>query len=297
MMLSNQLFVSGNVNCGGCGLGTCLRMFLEVLAPDVILSIPACCAAVAVGPTPLSAFSVPVLNTAFEVTGASLSGIRAALDIKGDTKTTVVGWAGDGGTYDIGLQALSGAAERETDCIYVCYDNEAYMNTGVQRSSSTPLGGWTSNTLTKTPESHSKKDIAQIMAAHRISYIATLSPAYPNDFLEKVKKAKEIKGTRFLLMYSPCPTGWKMESKHAVSSARLAVETFIFPLYEIYGGKKYTITYQPKSPKSIEEYFGIQGRFSHLLLPENKDLLNRIKKETEEKWNYLLQMEKYFSER
>ena len=147
----------------------------------------------------------------------------------GDTETTVVAWAGDGGTFDIGLQALSGAAERNDDIIYVCYDNEAYMNTGIQRSSATPYGAWTTTTPVKHFKDRPKKDIDAIMAAHRIPYLATASVAYPEDLFKKAKKAKEIKGTRFLHIYAPCPTGWKSRPEDTVKLARLVVQNGDLP--------------------------------------------------------------------
>jgi len=285
---ARDLFAAGNTDCGGCGLGTNLRLFLEVTGPKVVFSIPACCAAVAVGPVPRSSFGVPVLNTAFEVTGASASGIRAALDIRGEDDVTVVGWAGDGGTYDIGLQSLSGAAERETDFIYVCYDNEAYMNTGIQRSSSTPRGTWTTTTPSGLPEAHRKKDLIGILAAHRVPYIATLSPAYPDDFRAKVKKALAMKGTRFLLAYSPCPTGWRMESRDSIKVARLAVESGAFPLFEIENGEKTRITVAPPDPlRPLEDYLSIQGRFRDLLRSENAELLEELRGDVIGSWESL----------
>ena len=191
------------------------------------------------------------------------SGVRAALDIKGDNETTVVTWAGDVGTFDIGFQALSGAVERNENFIYVCYDNEAYMNTGSQRSSSTPYGAWTTTTPGRSWKRMRKKDIVGALVAHRIPYAATANIAFPEDMVRKVEKAKTIKGSRFLHFYTTCPTGWRIPSEISVKIARMAVQTNIFPLYEVEGGVKYTINYKPKE-FPVREYFKFQGRFKHL---------------------------------
>ena len=169
--------------------------------------------------------------------------------------------AGDGGTFDIGLQSLSGAAERNDDIIYICYDNEAYMNTGIQRSSATPFGAWT----TTTPESkaRSKKNMIEIMAAHEIPYAATASIAFPDDFAAKLKKARERKGMRFFHVLAPCPTGWRIPSSWSVKVSRLAVHTNVFPLYEVEDGYRYRITVKSRS-LPVGEYLMLQGRFKHL---------------------------------
>jgi pyruvate/2-oxoacid:ferredoxin oxidoreductase beta subunit len=225
------------------------------------------------------------LYTAFEATGAAMSGLRAALDIKGVKDVTVVGFAGDGGTVDIGLQAMSGAAERLTDGIYVMYDNEAYMNTGIQRSGGTPWGAWT--TTTPVGQSHgfkheSKKDIMAIMQAHRIPYAATVSPAFPEDFVKKVQRAKAIKGFRFLHALSPCPPGWRMNPSMSVEVARLAVDTRVFPLYEIEDGKV-RITRKGKG-LPLTEYLKAQGRFQHLTEEE----ISEMQKGIDDNWIRLL---------
>jgi len=272
-MLSLQRFGPGNVNCGGCGMGIAMKLALETLGPETILSIPACCAAVSVGAFPNSAVSVPILLHAFETTGASISGIRAALEIQGRTDVNVVGWAGDGGTYDIGLQALSGAAERNDDAIYVCYDNEAYMNTGVQRSSSTPVGAWTTTTPAGKPEEHRKKDLVAIMAAHRIPYVATVSVAYPDDLRRKFSEAQSRHGFRFLLIQSPCPTGWRADSKDSIRIARLGVTSGLFPLLEVFDGTEWVVNVEP-SFAGLDEYIRLQGRFS-TMTPEQVEQAKR----------------------
>ena len=202
----------------------------------------------------------------------------------GDTETTVVAWAGDGGTFDIGLQALSGAAERNDDIIYICYDNEAYMNTGIQRSSATPFGAWTTTTPVKFYKDQPKKDIDAIMAAHRIPYQATASIAYPEDLFKKAKKAKDIYGTRFLHIYAPCPTGWKSRPEDAVKLARMVVQNCIFPLYEVEYGEKYTLNIKVTNKKPIDDYIRLQGRFRHL----KADEIRAMQEEADRRWDRLL---------
>jgi pyruvate/2-oxoacid:ferredoxin oxidoreductase beta subunit len=214
---------------------------------------------------------------AFEATGASLSGIRAALDMKGVEDVTVVGFAGDGGTVDIGLQALSGAAERETDALYVMYDNEAYMNTGIQRSGATPWGAWTTTTPVGSSRDYKrepKKDIMSIMEAHGIPYAATVSVAHPEDFVKKAKKAKDVRGFKFIHARSPCPPGWKMNPMKTVEVARLAVDTNVFPLYEIENGRV-RITKKGKG-LPIKDYLSIQRRFGHLTEEEVKRMQESV---------------------
>jgi pyruvate/2-oxoacid:ferredoxin oxidoreductase beta subunit len=203
--------------------------------------------------------------------------------VKGDSETTVVTWAGDGGTFDIGFQALSGAVERNEDFIYVCYDNEAYMNTGVQRSSSTPYGAWTTTTPGREWKKMRKKNIVEALVAHRIPYAATANIAFPEDLVRKVRKSKEMKGSRFIHIYASCPTGWRIPSEMSVKIARMAVQTNIFPLYEVENGIQYTINYKPKE-YLVREYFKLQGRFRHL---SDKDL-DQIQEMVNEDWELLL---------
>jgi pyruvate/2-oxoacid:ferredoxin oxidoreductase beta subunit len=281
--LNREHMCSGHVGCPGCGAAIAMRFLLKALGEKTIMIIPACCWSIIAGPYPQSTLKIPVLHTAFETGGAVASGVRAAYDIKKDTETTVVTWAGDGGTFDIGFQALSGAVERNENFIYACYDNEAYMNSGAQRSSSTPYGAWT----TTTPGQHwkrlRKKNIVEALVAHRIPYAATASIALPQDLMRKAKKAKDMAGSRFLHIFSSCPTGWGMPSEMSVKIARMAVQTTIFPLYEVEDGLRYTINYTPKG-YLVNEYFRLQGRFKHLT---EKDL-DSIQEMVDEDWNLLL---------
>ncbi|MCX7026551.1 MAG: thiamine pyrophosphate-dependent enzyme [Spirochaetes bacterium] len=254
---------SGHVGCPGCGATVAMKLALRALGEHTMMVIPASCWAIIGGNFPQSSLKVPILHTGFATTAAAASGLRAALDLRGDTETTVVGWAGDGGTFDIGFQALSAAAERGEDFIYVCYDNEAYTNTGVQRSSSTPWGARTMTTPGANWKRQQKKNIVEIMAAHRIPYAATASIAYPEDLERKLKKAVLIRsGLRFIHLYSSCPTGWGFAPENTVKVARMAVRSKAFPLYEVEDGVKYTIN--EAGDKPVKEYLRSQSRFRHL---------------------------------
>jgi pyruvate/2-oxoacid:ferredoxin oxidoreductase beta subunit len=282
-IMDREFVYSGHVGCPGCGATIAMRFVLKALGEKTIMVLPACCWSVIAGPYPQSALKIPVIHAAFETGGATASGVRAALDMKGDTETTVLTWAGDGGTFDIGFQALSGAVERNENFLYVCYDNEAYMNTGIQRSSSTPYGAWTTTTTGQDWKRLRKKNIVEVLVAHRIPYVATASIAFPDDLLRKTQKARETKGSKFIHIYASCPTGWRIPSEMSVKIARMAVQTNIFPLYEVEDGRKYTINYKPKE-YLVREYFKLQGRFKHLT---DQDL-DQIQQMVNEDWELLL---------
>jgi pyruvate ferredoxin oxidoreductase beta subunit/2-oxoisovalerate ferredoxin oxidoreductase beta subunit len=262
--LSDEEFLrSGHLACAGCGAALGMRLALKALGEKTIVVVPACCFAVSIGAYPFNAMKVPVLNVAFETAAVSAAGVRAGLDAQGKKDVTVLAWAGDGGTFDIGIQSLSGTVERNDNIIYVCYDNEAYMNTGIQRSSATPFGAWTTTTPLPFPKHEPKKDIVGILAEHRIPYAATATIAFPEDFTRKLQKAKSISGTKFLHLWVPCPTGHKSEERLSIRLSRLAVETGVFPLYEVERGVRYTINREP-SFVDVNEYLRLQGRFRHL---------------------------------
>ncbi len=279
----HELMNPGHLGCPGCGATIAMKLALQALGENTMVVIPACCWGVIAGPYPQSALNVPVLQTAFATAGAAASGLRAALDIRGESDTTVLTWAGDGGTFDIGFQSLSGAVERNEDCIFVCYDNEAYMNTGVQRSSATPYGMRTTTTPAGQWKRTGKKNILEAMAAHRLPYAATASIGYPEDLIRKFEKAKTIKGgSRFLHVLAPCPTGWRIESEMTVKIARLAVQTNVFPLYEVDGGVKYRLNY--KGERGVADYLAVQGRFKHLSASD----FARIQEMVDNEWKLLL---------
>ena len=286
-----EYMLQGHVACQGCGATIAMRYVLKALGPKTIVSIPACCWAVIPGVWPQHNLKVPLLYTAFEVTGAALSGMEAALEAKGlDDEITVVGFAGDGGTADIGLQALSGMAERGTNALYIMYDNEAYMNTGIQRSGSTPYGAWTTTTPVgkkKEWKLEPKKSVAEIMVAHRIPYVATATIAYPEDLVAKVKKAKSIKGPKFIQIFSSCPTGWKHPPELSVEISRKAVESRMFSLYEVENGR-YRITVKPKKIP-VEEYLKLQGRFRYL----DEEAIKKIQEHVDREWELLLKKEEF----
>jgi pyruvate/2-oxoacid:ferredoxin oxidoreductase beta subunit len=266
-----------------------MRYLLKGLGRDVVLTLPACCWTVIGTPFPTTALEVPLVDCAFEATGASVSGLRAAADALGLEGVTVVGFAGDGGTADIGLQALSGMLERRTDAIYAMYDNEAYMNTGVQRSGATPQAAWTTTTPTDSAvrgKAEPKKDIMAIVVAHQPTYAATLNVAYPEDFVRKVEKARALKGPRFLHILVPCPPGWKFSAERTIAIGRLATETNVLPLHEVENGK-YRITRKLGTGRPVREYLREQGRFSHLTEEE----IGRIQEDVDRGWKRLLELE------
>jgi pyruvate ferredoxin oxidoreductase beta subunit/2-oxoisovalerate ferredoxin oxidoreductase beta subunit len=253
----------GNTNCGGCGMSVGLTMLGRALAGErYSLVIPACCGIVTAGAYPTTSYSVPVVASTFASSSAFASGVAAvnALNLGPDGRQAhVICWAGDGGTYDIGMATLSAAAERNENLIYICYDNEIYGNTGGQRSSATPAAART--TTTPHGKAELKKDIIGIMAAHRIPYAATLSIAHPDDFRDKIRRALDIEGFRFFLIHAPCPTGWKTEPAESVELVRLAVRSGVFPLYEVFGGDEFRINARPDGTDPAE-YFARQKRFA-----------------------------------
>jgi pyruvate/2-oxoacid:ferredoxin oxidoreductase beta subunit len=277
----------GTLGCQGCGGALSMRLVLKEVGDDAVAVLPACCWSIIDGPWPFHALAIPVFHTAFETAAVVATGIKAAKQVKG-RDTTVIAWAGDGGTFDIGLQALSGAAERNEDIVYVCYDNEAYMNTGIQRSSATPMGTWTTTTPDERPEPRPKKDIMAIMAAHRIPYAATATAAYPEDLSRKVRTAMAMKGgLRFLHILSACPPGWKMPADQAIEAMRRAVNSHVFPLYEVRGGRDTTITHRPDPVLPVESYLEIQGRFAPLLRDPKQ--LELVRRDIADRWDMLVE--------
>lgn len=254
------LLRAGNTNCGGCGMSIGLNLLSHAIADrQVQLVIPACCGIVTAGPFPTSAYGAPVIASTFASAAAMATGLAHAARLNGEP-TRLVCWAGDGGTYDIGMATLSAAAERNEDLLYICYDNEIYGNTGGQRSSATPR--FAATTTTPGGKELEKKDIVSILAAHRVPYAATVSMAHLDDAMRKLRYALDAKGFRFLHLFSPCPTGWKSDPAEGVDLVRLAVKSGLFPLYEVFEGTRYVINAEPDFERAhLERYVSSQGRF------------------------------------
>ena len=278
---AEPLLRAGNTNCGGCGMSVGLNLLSRAIAQrPVQMVIPACCGIVTAGSYPFSAYGAPVVASTFASAAAVATGLAQIATINGDN-TRVIAWAGDGGTYDIGMATLSAAAERNEDILYICYDNEIYGNTGGQRSSATPVGATT--TTTPLGKDIEKKDILGIMAAHRVPYCATISLAHPEDAHRKLQQALDARGFRFLHILAPCPTGWKSEPAEGIELVRLAIRSGLFPVYEVYDGYRYTINVEPElSRPALEEYFSLQGRFR-----KNTVDLDRVQKMVARNWKQL----------
>jgi len=275
-----ELVHPGNRACAGCGLSIIYRIGLKALGRDTILVVPPSCLTVLQGLYPIAATQLPCLNVTFASTAAAATGVLAALRAQGREKTTVAAWAGDGGTADIGLQALSGACERREDLIFLCYDNEAYMNTGVQRSGTTPQGVITTTTPIKG-KLQKKKDVTAIMAAHGLDYVATASAAYPLDLYDKIQKAKTITGPKYLHIHTPCPAGWGFDPRYSVKIGRLAVESGLFDLYEIEHSKLQLTGPSKKllgkKRRPVTDYFSTQSRFKAM----TQEQISKVQQEIE----------------
>ena len=267
-----EALASGHRGCQGCGEVLAMRLALKAIGEDMIVVNATGCMEVITTPFPQTAWNVPWMHVAFENASAVGSGVAAALKVlkrKGryrgkDTKVVIIG--GDGGTSDIGFQSLSGALERNHDFVYICFDNEAYMNTGIQRSSATPSGAWTTTSpigSCSEGKRDPKKDLVAIVADHGVPYVATATPAHHLDLMNKVRRAAYTPGPAFVHVFSPCPTGWKMATSAAIEVCKLAVKTNMYPLFEIVDGK-YVLGTINKKPLPVSEYLKVQGRFKHL---------------------------------
>jgi pyruvate ferredoxin oxidoreductase beta subunit len=286
-----EALASGHRACQGCGEVLALRQALKALGEDVIVVSATGCMEVITTPYPQTAWQVPWMHVAFENAAAVGSGVaaaRQALFRKGRLKaatTKIVIMGGDGGTSDIGFQSLSGALERGHDFLYLCFDNEAYMNTGIQRSSSTPRCAWTTTCPLGDEISgkmQNKKDLVGIVVKHKIPYVATATPAHPVDLMNKVRRGAEVKGPAFIHILSPCPTGWRIQTQDIIRVAKLAVETQVYPLYEVIDGQ-YILGKTAKKPRPVLDYLKIQGRFRHL---RDEDFA-ALQQETDKNYKYL----------
>jgi len=290
-------FAQGHRLCAGCGAGIIVRLAMKVIRGPTVVVNPTGCVEVSTTCYPYTAWKVPYVHVAFENGAAVASGIVEAINIlhkkRGKKLHDVIIFAGDGGTFDIGLQALSGALERGHNLLYICYDNEAYMNTGIQRSGATPFGAATTTSPAGRVipgKQQRKKDLIGIAAAHRIPYAATASISHPIDFVNKVRKALETEGPKVLHVLSPCVPGWGYPPSETVRIARLAVETRYFPVYEVDHGRV-KINIRVDKPKPLEEFLKTQRRFAHLLKPENAHVLEELKRNIEENWERLVKLE------
>ncbi|HUI22869.1 MAG TPA: thiamine pyrophosphate-dependent enzyme [Nitrososphaerales archaeon] len=292
----------GHRLCPGCGASIVVRQVLLAAPKDTIVAEATGCLEVSTALYPYSAWNRPWIHSAFENAAAVASGIDSgfkALARRGEGKEhPIVVFGGDGGTYDIGIQALSGAIERGHRFLYVCYDNEAYMNTGIQRSGGTPLGAWTTTTQVgnaRAGKQETKKDLVSIVVAHHVPYAATASISHWRDLMTKVRKALSKDGPTFLHVIAPCTRGWRFDSEKTIRMARLAVETRMFPLYEVEGGV-YKITFPVASPKPVEEYLKLQGRYGHLFQPQNVAELEAIRKGVDENYRRLEKLSQFTSQ-
>jgi len=288
-LTQKEYFAPGHRSCQGCAEALAVRLVAKALGRNVIIANATGCMEIVSSPLPYTSWRVPWFHVAFENTAAVASGIESALKVlmrKGRIprkKIVTLAMGGDGGTADIGLQALSGALERGHDFIYVCTDNEAYMNTGIQRSSSTPFGASTTTSPAgkmKQGQVTWKKNMAAIAAAHNIPYVATACPSYPLDLVQKVKKAADIQGPAYIHILSVCPTGWRSAPDLSIKLGRLAVETGVFPLYEVERGR-YRLNMDFPKLKPIQEYIKLQGRFRHLTEEMIGEIQSRVNQEYE----------------
>ena len=292
-----ERLTGGHRLCAGCGASIAVRQILLGTKNPVVVGCATGCLEVATTIYPYTAWKVPFIHNAFENVAATISGVETAYRAfkkKGKIKEDIkfIAFGGDGGTYDIGIQSLSGALERGHNMVYVCYDNEAYMNTGIQRSGATPYGASTTTApagKVKHGKEQFRKDLTAIAAAHHIPYVAQATISNWNDLVKKAEKAFSTEGPCFLNVLCPCPRGWRFPNEKTIEIAKLAVDTGFWPLYEVEGGK-WRFTYKPKQRKPIIEWIKSQGRYAHLLKEENKPIIENIQKEIDKEWEYLEKM-------
>ncbi len=288
----------GHRLCAGCGASIIVRQMLAAIDEPVVIANATGCLEVATTIYPYTAWRVPWIHNAFENAASTISGVEAAyrsLVRQGkipEQDVKFIAFGGDGGTYDIGLQALSGAAERGHQFLYVCYDNGAYMNTGIQRSSATPYGA---NTTTSPAgkvipgKRQFRKDLTAIMAAHGIPYVAQAAPSQWKDLMEKTRKAVNSGGPAFMNVLSSCNRGWRHPTDETVEITQLAVDTCFWPLYEVENGV-WKLNYKPKEKLPVEEWLKRQGRFRHLFKPENRHMIDELQAEVDRRWERLLHL-------
>jgi len=295
-----DLLAGGHAACAGCTGPAVIRQALLAAETPVVCGCATGCMEVTTCLFPYTAWRVPFIHNAFENSAATMSGIETAyraLRKKGkipDRDIGFIAWGGDGGTFDIGLQALSGVLERGHRMLYICYDNEAYMNTGIQRSGATPKGAATTTAQAgsvKPGKEQNRKNLTDIVIAHYPAYVAQASVSDPRDFMTKVRKALAADGASFINVLAPCHRGWRFKPETAVEIAQIAVDTTYWPLFEWERPGKYTVNKKPKERKPVEEWLKLQGRFRHLFQPKNKHIIDEIQAETDRIWNDLLARE------
>ena len=288
----------GHRLCAGCGASIAVRqVLLGAGETPLVAGCATGCLEVSTTIYPYTSWRTPFIHNAFENSAATISGVEAAFrglkaagKIPADKRVKFVAFGGDGGTYDIGLQSLSGAMERGHDMVYVCYDNGAYMNTGIQRSSATPFGAWA--TTSEVGAAHQgkeqrRKDLTSIIAAHNVPYVAQASVSHWKDLTDKAEKAFAVEGPAFINILAPCPRGWRTKPEATIEIAKAAVQTGFWPLFEVEDGKwRQTVKVMNKKP--IEEFLKPQGRFAHLFKPGNEELLVRVQAEVDRYWEYVM---------
>lgn len=295
-----ELLTGGHRACAGCAAPTAIRQFLLASGQDTVVGCATGCMEVVTTIYPYSAWRVPFIHNAFENSAATISGAEAAyrsLKRRGrvpeDRDTHFIAMGGDGGTYDIGFQSLSGAMERGHDMLYICYDNNAYMNTGIQRSSATPLGAATSTSpagKVHPGKEQVRKDLTVCMVAHNVPYVAQASPHNPRDLMAKVEKGIAVDGPAFLNVIAPCHRGWRCKVEESIEMARLAVDTCFWPLFEVSRGV-WTVNHKPKNKRPLTDWLEPQGRFKHLFKPGNEQIIEQLQDEVDRRWEDLLAQE------
>jgi len=300
MSADPELLAGGHRSCAGCAAPAILRQVLHVAGPDTVVGFATGCMEVSTTIYPFTAWRVPYVHCAFENSAATLSGAEAAYRalkrrgrIDKDKKINFIAFGGDGGTYDIGFQSLSGAMERGHNMLYICYDNNAYMNTGIQRSSATPRGAATNTSPAGKVipgNQQDRKDLTACMIAHHIPYVAQASVSNHLDFMRKVEKALAVDGPAFINILQPCHRGWRCKPEDSIEVARVAVETRYWPLYEVENGKT-KVTYKPKEVVPVVEWFKLQGRFRHLLKDDPEGVVDWHQQQVEKNWTELLRKE------
>lgn len=306
MSANQDLLAGGHRSCAGCAAPAILRQALHVSGPDTVVGFATGCMEVTTTVFPFSAWRVPYIHCAFENAAATLSGVEAAyraLQRKGriaaDKKINFIAFGGDGGTYDIGFQSLSGAMERGHNMLYICYDNNAYMNTGIQRSSATPLGAMTNTSpggKVVAGKQQPRKDMTAVMIAHNIPYVAQACVSRHTDFMRKVERGLAADGPAFINILQPCHRGWRFPQEDSIHIARLAVEACWWPIYEVDQGR-WKVNYKPKERLPVVEWMKLQGRFKHLFnMPGGEAIIEQCQRQVDDAWDVLLEKEQHSNE-